>query len=116
MAILDWPEDDSDEDSSSSGSSGRKRLRKKFSLNVDFTHFRCFLAPCSRSGCRKSRAQNPRTGELHQYCSLKCQYLDSGIEGEEGSTGRRYNVDLMIALQMSRLQLLQDLRMLSYGQ
>lgn len=75
----------------------------------------------------------------HTHCSLKCRYLDTLSEGEKpvfitapciavrlllvegdtsgpstsGATRRQYNVDLMIALQMSRLQLLQDLRLLS---
>ena len=27
---------------------------------------------CSRDGCRKPRATNPRTGEEHKYCSISC--------------------------------------------
>jgi hypothetical protein len=40
-------------------------------------------AICSRPGCTRARARNPRTGDLHDFCSLKCRYLvteqDSGM-------------------------------------
>lgn len=97
LAILDWPEEEgSDEDSKTPASPTE---------NYD--------SLCDRKHCTKPRARNPRTGELHLYCSPNCQYLDNAMEESAESTGaRQYNVDLMIALQMSRIQLLQDLKVL----
>ena len=40
-------------------------------------------ALCIRKGCDRPRAQNPRTGEYHDHCSLKCMKLDQE-EDEEG--------------------------------
>ncbi len=50
---------------------------------------------CVRKGCHRARAQNPRTGELHDHCSLKCmrtdqEEQDAGMEGKErGGEGGR---------------------------
>ena len=99
MALLDWPEDESDDDDTGASAPSTSAL---------------FI--CSRPGCTRARASNPRTSQLHDFCSLKCQYLDSSQlnnEDSQAQSTRQYNVDLMIALQISRLQLLQDLKVLS---
>ena len=34
------------------------------------------LATCVREGCGRPRAQNPRTGDVHDHCSVKCYHLE----------------------------------------
>lgn len=53
-AIYDWPDYDSDEDPASN-----QTLIK-------------ILGVCSRDGCGRPRARNPRTLDIHEYCSLRC--------------------------------------------
>lgn len=137
LAILDWPDEESDEESSPTSVSSSSSLSK----NPDPSEPIPVVALCARSGCQRKRVQNPRTGEWHSYCSITCKYRNTGLAddalrfmiasgsgggstslGASGSSGghssamalrRKYNVDLMIALQMSRLQLLHDLKALS---
>ncbi|XP_049788774.1 ankyrin repeat and IBR domain-containing protein 1-like isoform X1 [Schistocerca nitens] len=63
------------------------------------------LGKCERIGCPHPRARNPRTGELHAYCSWRCSHLATAtvVNGPAD-----YNVDLVIALEMSRLQMIED--------
>ena len=41
-------------------------------------------AICIRKGCNRPRAQNPRTGEIHDHCTIKCMRLDQ-IEQTDAS-------------------------------
>ncbi|XP_076060868.1 uncharacterized protein LOC143036865 [Oratosquilla oratoria] len=102
-ALLDWPDLDSDEEESS--------LNHALTLTL--------LGKCSRKTCPRPRARNPRTGAIHDYCSLRCaqqaKYLpDEGNSGEGGSgeasslEGCDSNMELLIALEMSRLQMIED--------
>ena len=35
-----------------------------------------YLGQCKRSGCHRLRVFSPRTGQLQEYCSIKCKNLD----------------------------------------
>ena len=109
-AILDWPEEEEEESSSAADPTAP--------LPPDMV--------CQTTDCGRAKARNPRTGQLQSFCSLRCRHSAQkeatkrgGCEEDasgvsEYSGGRReYNVDLMMALKMSRLQLLQDLRALA---
>lgn len=52
---LDWPEYDSDEDN---------EVGRALAVSL--------LGECKAPGCNRPRARNPRTGQTHQYCSLRC--------------------------------------------
>ncbi|KAL5005870.1 hypothetical protein ScPMuIL_017028 [Solemya velum] len=90
MALTDWPDsDDSDMEVSSS------------KLDTQ--------GKCSREGCDRSRAQNPRTGEMHDFCSLRCSRIEHLEESEEMSEViLDEHMDLLRALEMSRLQYLRE--------
>lgn len=96
-ALLDWPDLDSDEEDSS--------LNQALTLTL--------LGKCSRKGCPRPRARNPRTGAIHDYCSLRCaqqaKYLPEQGDGETSSwEGCDSSMELLIALEMSRLQMIED--------
>ncbi|XP_041374912.1 ankyrin repeat and IBR domain-containing protein 1-like isoform X2 [Gigantopelta aegis] len=97
MAYLDWPADDSD-DSDAELSLAHLRIHGK----------------CHRSGCSRPRAPNPRTGEIHNYCSLYCLRCDEEERLEQEQSEEIPEVildehmDLLRALEMSRLQYLRD--------
>lgn len=92
-AIYDWPDYDSDEE-----------------VDVNNALAASILGICSRRGCTKPRARNPRTGALHDYCSLRCSKLDKLGNSEESilSYTSDFQMDLLIALEMSRLQMIED--------
>lgn len=64
------------------------------------------LGKCERVGCGKPRARNPRNGEIHSFCSLRCSRMQSTVEcpPDYGDP----EMDIFIALEMSRLQLIED--------
>lgn len=62
------------------------------------------LALCARFGCVRPCARNARTLSYHQFCSLRC----SRAAKLAANTGDAYNLDLVIALEMSRLQMIED--------
>ncbi|XP_070570683.1 ankyrin repeat and IBR domain-containing protein 1-like isoform X2 [Ptychodera flava] len=71
---------------------------------------------CLHPGCEKPRARNKRTGALHEYCGLKCMRQDklSRMESdsppfcEEENTINNDQIDLLRALEMSRLLLMEQ--------
>ena len=62
------------------------------------------LALCARFGCVRPCARNARTLTYHQFCSLRC----SRAAKMAANTGDTFNLDLVIALEMSRLQMIED--------
>lgn len=96
-ALLDWPDLDIDEEESNSN--------QELTLTL--------LGKCNRKSCPRPRARNPRTGTIHDYCSLRCaqqaKYLPEPGEGETSSwEGCDSSMELLIALEMSRLQMIED--------
>lgn len=63
------------------------------------------MALCARFGCVRPCARNTRTQSFHMYCSLRCS---RAAKGTTSSGGDAYNIDLVIALEMSRLQMIED--------
>lgn len=64
------------------------------------------LGVCDREGCGRPRARNPRNGKIHPYCSLRCSRSESFDQPSVATTD--FAMDLVIALEMSRLQLIED--------
>nr|XP_053654000.1 uncharacterized protein LOC128703390 [Cherax quadricarinatus] len=96
-ALLDWPDLDSDDD--------EPNLNQALTLTL--------LGKCNRKSCPRPRARNPRTGAIHDYCSLRCaqqsKYLPEPGDGERASwEGCDSSMELLIALEMSRLQMIED--------
>ncbi|KAK3873737.1 hypothetical protein Pcinc_021271 [Petrolisthes cinctipes] len=98
-ALLDWPDLDSDDEESS--------LNQALTLTL--------LGKCHRKCCPRPRARNPRTGAIHDYCSLRCaqqaKYLPDQEESDTSSSswgGCDSSMELLIALEMSRLQMIED--------
>ncbi|KAG8282877.1 hypothetical protein J6590_027311 [Homalodisca vitripennis] len=92
-AIYDWPDFDSDDE------------EMNHALAVSL------LGQCVRLDCTKPRARNPRTCVLHNYCSLHCSQIDKlGLHPDsyQVNVTADYNMDLVIALEMSRLQMIED--------
>ncbi|XP_064598005.1 ankyrin repeat and IBR domain-containing protein 1-like [Liolophura sinensis] len=96
MAVLDWPGYDSDDSDSET---------------LPPTSF----GKCLRPDCDRPRAKNPRTGAAHDHCSLRCLRLDQldKLEQKEKKPDPPEvvldeHMDLLRALEMSRLQYLRD--------
>lgn len=88
-AMYDWPDTYSDEEDSS----------------VEVLTANLF-GVCSREGCSKPRARNPRTGQVHEYCSLLCLHADKEEVSEQPVSAEiDPSMDLLIAIEMSKLQL-----------
>lgn len=64
------------------------------------------LGVCDREGCGRPRARNPRNGKIHSFCSLRCSRSES-LDQPSVATAD-FAMDLVIALEMSRLQLIED--------
>lgn len=95
--LLEWPAEDSDE------SEGEAETKEK--------HER--IGKCHRAGCNKVRAKNPKTNEIHDYCSMWCLLIAQEDENKEEGEGLSEivldeHMELLRALEMSRLQYLQD--------
>ncbi|KAL3854879.1 hypothetical protein ACJMK2_014115 [Sinanodonta woodiana] len=94
-AMLNWPSDESDDSDS--------EVTRKAILT---------RGQCAREGCRRPRANNPRTGELHEYCSIACSRLRNDSEKdavqEIPEVFLDEHMDLLRALELSRLQYLRD--------
>ncbi|XP_069676141.1 uncharacterized protein [Periplaneta americana] len=94
-AIYDWPDFDSDEEET--------EVNRALAVSL--------LGECSRVGCSRPRARNPRTSAIHDYCSLRCSRTARlGTEDDvyRVNVTADYNMDLVIALEMSRLQMIED--------
>ncbi|XP_064646454.1 ankyrin repeat and IBR domain-containing protein 1-like isoform X2 [Lineus longissimus] len=110
-AYLDWPVDDSEDDSDSE--------------QLGTPPASAMVGGCVRRGCMKPRAQNPRTGAPHDHCSLRCMKLDRLDRSEsEGDSDKNspshqdadpaeyftdYQMDLLRAMEMSRLQFIREM-------
>ncbi|KAI8776004.1 ankyrin repeat and IBR domain-containing protein 1 [Biomphalaria glabrata] len=98
-SLLEWPSP-SDESEDSDTEQEKRALREN-------------IGKCHRSGCNKVRARNPKTNGHHDFCSLYCMLVDkSDREGEEREGISEIVLDehmeLLRALEMSRLQYLRD--------
>ncbi|BFZ21952.1 hypothetical protein BsWGS_24991 [Bradybaena similaris] len=97
MALLEWPSDESEQ------SDGESELRAT----------RESIGKCHRSGCNKVRVKNPRTNEQHDYCSRWCMQVDKEDQNRKEAEGLSEivldeHMELLRALEMSRLQYLRD--------
>lgn len=63
------------------------------------------LTLCGRFGCVRPCAQNARNQSYHQFCSLRCS---RAVKVSSTTSGDSYNLDMVIALEMSRLQMIED--------
>ncbi|XP_060599500.1 ankyrin repeat and IBR domain-containing protein 1-like [Ruditapes philippinarum] len=102
-ALLDWPSSEDSDDSDD----GKQKTSNQDSPTSE-------ISPdhCHREGCSRSRAKNPRTGELHNFCSLRCSRLHKQRK-EEVTTNFTdiqldEQMDFLRALEMSRLQYLKE--------
>ncbi|XP_046380179.1 ankyrin repeat and IBR domain-containing protein 1-like isoform X2 [Haliotis rufescens] len=97
MAYLEWPAEDSDDSDTDISVSALRTYGK-----------------CCRPGCSRPRAPNPRTGDIHDYCSLSCLRRDQEEKVEQEHQDDIPEVildehmDLLRALEMSRLQYLRE--------
>ncbi|XP_046457233.1 ankyrin repeat and IBR domain-containing protein 1-like isoform X2 [Daphnia pulex] len=89
-AIYDWPDANSDEEDSD--------VNQALTVSL--------LGVCDREGCGRPRARNPRNGKIHPFCSLRCSRSESLDQPSVAPTD--FAMDLVIALEMSRLQLIED--------
>lgn len=104
MALLEWPMEDSDDSDSEVSVAALREYGK-----------------CRRVGCSRPKAVNPRTQEIHDYCSRRCKHHDEVqhlTETEDQSEDipeviLDEHMDLLRALEMSRLQYLRDRGLLS---
>ncbi|XP_013414863.1 uncharacterized protein LOC106176856 isoform X2 [Lingula anatina] len=104
-ALFDWPDSSPEEsEDEQEEEQGEGKAGQTPSVTSDV---------CRRTDCSKPRARNKRTGGMHEYCSLRCLRKDR--VGKEGVSSPRpselvadYQLDLLRALEMSRLQLLRD--------
>ncbi|XP_059164030.1 ankyrin repeat and IBR domain-containing protein 1-like [Physella acuta] len=97
--LLEWPSP-SDESEDSDCEPDKRALRES-------------IGKCHRAGCNKVRARNPRTKDHHDYCSQYCMLVDrDDREGEEcegiSEIVLDEHMELLRALEMSRLQYLRD--------
>ncbi|XP_059475498.1 ankyrin repeat and IBR domain-containing protein 1-like [Neocloeon triangulifer] len=63
------------------------------------------VGKCTRPNCDRPRARNPCTGTIYDFCSLNCSRTSTGLQHDAEITA---DVDLVIALEMSRLQMIED--------
>ncbi|XP_029650318.1 ankyrin repeat and IBR domain-containing protein 1 isoform X2 [Octopus sinensis] len=104
MAVLDWPDSDSDSSEADTTGTSLKSIGK-----------------CSRSGCNRLQALNPRTGILHDHCSLHCLHLDHQKNNSKQQDGLPEvfldeQMELLRALEMSRLQYMRETGLLNIPQ
>lgn len=112
-ALYDWPDDNSDEDDIDQVTRSKSQILKMLinSFTKILTHGGAvtvsLLGKCERGGCIKPRARNPRNGEIHSYCSLRCSRMSTSVVECPLNYGD-HEMDIFIALEMSRLQLIED--------
>lgn len=102
-ALFDWPHEPSSS-SSSSASDDEGPAPPRPDVGV-----------CAREGCTRPRARNPRTQKLHEHCSLRCQTMHGSGEAHRGRHDVDFSMDLMIALELSRMQMIEDQRRFEQG-
>ncbi|XP_025093474.1 uncharacterized protein LOC112563582 isoform X2 [Pomacea canaliculata] len=99
MALLEWPMEDSDDSDSEVSVSALREYGK-----------------CHRIGCNRPKAVNPRTQQIHDYCSRRCKHhhemlVMQDLEQQQEEIPEVIldeHMDLLRALEMSRLQFLRD--------
>ncbi|XP_076461303.1 ankyrin repeat and IBR domain-containing protein 1-like [Babylonia areolata] len=103
MALLEWPLEDSDESDSEVSVAALREYGK-----------------CRRVGCNRPNVVNPRTQQVHEYCSRRCKHHDemqNMADAEQQQQQQQEEIpevildehmDLLRALEMSRLQYLRD--------
>lgn len=79
---------------------------------------------CNRDGCSKPCALNPRTGDGHRFCSLRCWHAQkrearrsdvtltapsTSAAGDEPENYADFQLDLLRAMEMSRMQFLREM-------
>jgi ankyrin repeat/IBR domain-containing protein 1 len=120
-ALLDWPEDSDESDSETVAAITAADVSSSPATTTTAS------GRCKRSGCRKQCVVSPRTGQLQEYCSLKCKNLDDFHSDVDSSVAHSstqstcqmpdYELDLLRAMEMSRLHFLQETnRQLALGQ
>ncbi|WAR10894.1 AKIB1-like protein [Mya arenaria] len=107
-AILDWPSDDSDEDDDGTPSKPSKAL----AISDPMPEM------CVRECCSRPQAKNPRTGDYHKFCSLRCSRIHKQRKDEEAVPNMSEvhldeRMDILRALEMSRLQYMREQGVLS---
>ncbi|KAK6633139.1 hypothetical protein RUM43_012883 [Polyplax serrata] len=85
--IYEWPDFDSEDET---------EVSRALAVSL--------VGECNREGCNRPRARNPRTQALHEFCSLRCARKSLQVQ----SVTNDDNMDLIIALEMSRLQMIED--------
>jgi ankyrin repeat/IBR domain-containing protein 1 len=110
LAIYDWP-DDCDQD-----------YHNPISLTQAITTSSNENSSqnCNNSKCNRTKAKNPRTGETHDFCSLKCKYLTLSEKNSKDIDGKHYeydsSMDLLLAIEMSKLSALEEREKLNSSQ
>lgn len=99
-ALFDWPHDPSTSGSSASDTDDEE-VRE--------------VGVCLREGCTRPRARNPRTQKFHDHCSLRCQTMHSNQERHRSHHELDFSMDLVIALELSRMQMIEDQRRFEQG-
>ena len=81
---------------------------------------------CSRAGCSKRCALNPRTGDDHRFCSLRCAHAQkrdarrtdvtqAPATQDEPDSYADFQLDLLRAMEMSRMQFMREMGQLQSG-
>lgn len=107
-AVTDWPSDDSDDDEDDDIVPSRQISNKASSSTRE-----PLPDGCDRIGCCRRRAKNPRTGEIHNFCSLRCSRLHKQRKDEPpapvfSESQLDEQMDFLRALEMSRIQFLKE--------
>ena len=63
--------------------------------NLDLVIAVFFAGKCRKLGCNRPKAVNPRTQEVHEYCSIRCKHHDevtslSEAEQQKGENAQKY--------------------------
>ncbi|KAL4216921.1 Ankyrin repeat and IBR domain-containing protein 1 [Mactra antiquata] len=114
-ALLDWPSDDSDDDDDDDNIN----TNVPSNINTASTSAEESSDICIRAGCSKTRAKNPRTGETHDFCSLRCSRLHKIRRDEPPPRFTEIQLDeqmdFLRALEMSRIQYLKEQGVINDG-
>lgn len=120
-AMFNWPDDEEEdeepppkrEDSASNDSVFRDTQPKITSESRDVVEDPT-IPKCARNSCHRRRATNPRTGEIHEYCSLRCknEAKREALSSEREKIGTKFEpdpmMDILIAIELSKIQYVKD--------
>jgi hypothetical protein len=126
-SIFDWPRFETDQEVYFifTVESVENSLKKFQETDVDQALAVSIVGKCNRPNCDRPRAKNPCTGTIYDFCSLRCsRYSSTGLQHDAESETESFilnkrnikfnsilvtaDVDLVIALEMSRLQMIED--------